>query len=162
MLVDVETIFMLHSKVKSLLDAGLEEDNSLFLIDFIVGTDNKIKVVIDGDHGVTVTDCIKISRAIEHNLDREEEDFALEVASAGASSPLVLPRQYKKNIGRKLEVQTATATYEGSLSAVEEWYIVLEWKAREPKPIGKGKVTVQKRQEINFSEINKAKVVLKF
>ncbi|MGK0495261.1 MAG: ribosome maturation factor RimP [Maribacter sp.] len=162
MLVDVETIFMLHSKVKSLLDAGLEEDDSLFLIDFIVGTDNKIKVVIDGDHGVTVTDCIKISRAIEHNLDREEEDFALEVASAGASSPLVLPRQYKKNIGRKLEVQTATATYEGSLSAVEEWYIVLEWKAREPKPIGKGKVTVQKRQEINFSEINKAKVVLKF
>jgi ribosome maturation factor RimP len=144
------------------LDAGLEEDDSLFLIDFIVGTDNKIKVVIDGDHGVTVTDCIKISRAIEHNLDREEEDFALEVASAGASSPLVLPRQYKKNIGRKLEVQTATATYEGSLSAVEEGYIVLEWKAREPKPIGKGKVTVQKRQEINFSEINKAKVVLKF
>jgi ribosome maturation factor RimP len=160
--VDVETIFMLQSKVKSLLDAGLEEDDSLFLIDFVVGTDNKIKVVIDGDHGVTVTDCIKISRAIEHNLDREEEDFALEVASAGASSPIILPRQYRKNIGRKLEVQTETTTYEGSLIAVEEGYIVLEWKAREPKPIGKGKVTVQKRQEINFSEINKAKVVLKF
>lgn len=160
--VDVETIFMLQSKVKSLLDAGLEEDDSLFLIDFVVGTDNKIKVVIDGDHGVTVTDCIKISRAIEHNLDREEEDFALEVASAGASSPIILPRQYRKNIGRKLEVQTETTTYEGSLTAVEEGHIVLEWKAREPKPIGKGKVTVQKRQEINFSEINKAKVVLKF
>ncbi|MFT6993940.1 MAG: ribosome maturation factor RimP [Maribacter sp.] len=153
---------MLQSKVRTLLDAGLEEDDSLFLIDFAVGTDNKIKVIIDGDHGVTVADCIKISRAIEHNLDREEEDFALEVASAGASSPLVLPRQYKKNIGRKLEVQTATATYEGSLTAVAEEHIVLEWKAREPKPIGKGKVTVQKRQEIDFSEINKAKVVLKF
>ncbi|WP_027078207.1 ribosome assembly cofactor RimP [Maribacter antarcticus] len=153
---------MLQSKVKSLLDAGLEEDDSLFLIDFVVGTDNKIKVVIDGDNGVTVTDCIKISRAIEHNLDREEEDFALEVASAGASSPIILPRQYRKNIGRKLEVQTETTTYEGSLIAVEEGHIVLEWKAREPKPIGKGKVTVQKRQEINFSEINKAKVVLKF
>jgi ribosome maturation factor RimP len=153
---------MLQNKVRELLDAGLEEDTSLFLIDFSVGTDNKIKVVIDGDNGVTVADCIKISRAIEHNLDREEEDFALEVASAGAASPLVLPRQYKKNIGRKLEVQTASTTYEGSLTAVLEEHIVLEWKAREPKPIGKGKVTVQKRQEIDFAEINKAKVILKF
>lgn len=153
---------MLQSKVKALLDAGLETDDSLFLIDFSIGTDNKIKVVIDGDHGVTVADCIKISRAIEHNLDRDEEDFALEVASSGAASPLVVPRQYKKNIGRKLEVETLTGAYEGNLTAVEDKYIVLEWKAREPKPIGKGKVTVQKRQEINFSDIRKAKVVLKF
>ncbi|MFD0796446.1 ribosome assembly cofactor RimP [Maribacter chungangensis] len=153
---------MLQSKVKELLDAGLEADDSLFLIDFSIGSDNKIKVVIDGDHGVTVADCIKISRAIEHNLDREEEDFSLEVASSGAASPIVLPRQYKKNIGRKLEVETLTASYEGNLTAVEEEHIVLEWKAREPKPIGKGKVTVQKRQEIDFSDIRKAKVVLKF
>lgn len=153
---------MLQNKVRALLDAGLEEDETLFLIDFTIGSDNRIKVVIDGDHGVTVADCIKISRAIEHNLDREEEDFALEVASAGAAAPIVMPRQYKKNIGRKLEVETLTTTYEGNLTAVEENYIVLEWKAREPKPIGKGKVTVQKREEIGFSDIRKAKVVLKF
>lgn len=153
---------MLQKEVKKLLDAGLEEDVSLFLIDFSVTTDNKIKVVIDGDNGVTVKDCIKISRAIEHNLDREEVDFALEVASAGATAPLVVSRQYKKNIGRKLEVETSEGVYEGNLTAVEEKHIVLEWKAREPKPIGKGKVTVQKRQEIDFSDIKKAKVVLKF
>lgn len=153
---------MLQKEVKKLLDAGLEEDTSLFLIDFSVTTDNKIKVVIDGDNGVTVKDCIKISRAIEHNLDREEVDFALEVASAGATAPLVVSRQYKKNVGRKLEVETLGGVYEGNLTAVEEEHIVLEWKAREPKPIGKGKVTVQKRQEIDFSDIKKAKVVLKF
>ena len=153
---------MLQKEVKKLLDAGLEEDTSLFLIDFSVTTDNKIKVVIDGDNGVTVKDCIKISRAIEHNLDREEVDFALEVASAGATAPLVVSRQYKKNIGRKLEVETLGGVYEGNLTTVEEEHIVLEWKAREPKPIGKGKVTVQKRQEIDFSDIKKAKVVLKF
>ena len=161
-MVGIESICMLQNKVRALLDAGLEEDETLFLIDFTIGSDNRIKVVIDGDHGVTVADCMKISRAIEHNLDREEEDFALEVASAGAAAPIVMPRQYKKNIGRKLEVETLTTTYEGSLTAVEEDYIVLEWKAREPKPIGKGKVTVQKREEIGFSDIRKAKVVLKF
>ena len=55
--------------------------------------------------GLPLKDCMKVSRAIEHNLDREEEDFSLEVASAGATSPLVLPRQYTKNIGRKLKVK---------------------------------------------------------
>lgn len=153
---------MLQKEVKKLLDAGLEADSSLFLIDFSVTTDNKIKVVIDGDNGVTVKDCVDISRAIEHNLDREEVDFALEVASAGATAPLVIPRQYNKNIGRKLEVETTEGVIEGDLTAVESGHIVLEWKAREPKPVGKGKVTVKKRQEINFSDIKKAKVVLKF
>lgn len=145
-----------------LLDQGLESDTSLFLIDFDITSDNKIRVVIDGDHGVTVEDCIKISRAIEHNLDREEVDFALEVTSAGATSPMVMPRQYKKNVGRKLEVQTLEGDIEGKLTEVAAEHIVLEWKAREPKPVGKGKVTVQKKKEIRFSDIIKAKVVLKF
>ncbi|PIB27337.1 ribosome assembly cofactor RimP [Maribacter sp. 4G9] len=153
---------MLKERVRELLEKGLEEDSTLFLIDFTVSPDNKIKVVIDGDHGVTVNDCIKISRAIEHNLDREEQDFSLEVASAGATAPMVMPRQYKKNIGRKLEVETFGSSYEGKLVQTNDEYIVLEWKAREPKPIGKGKVTVQKREEIPFSEIKKAKVILKF
>jgi ribosome maturation factor RimP len=153
---------MFKDQVETLLNDGLEEDGSLFLIDFTISADNKINVIIDGDNGVTVKDCIKISRAIEHNLDREDQDFSLEVASAGASSPLVLPRQYKKNIGRKLAVKSGDEIFEGNLTEVTEENIVLEWKAREPKPIGKGKVTVQKRKEIDFSEIKEAKVILKF
>jgi ribosome maturation factor RimP len=153
---------MLKEKVKELLEQGLEEDPSLFLIDFTMGADNSIHVVIDGDHGVTVSDCMRISRAIEHNLDRDEYDFSLEVASAGASAPLVMPRQYLKNVGRKLEVQIKDQKLEGNLTSVNDDSIILEWKAREPKPIGKGKVTVQKKEEINFSDIIKAKVVLKF
>lgn len=153
---------MLKEKVKTLLDTALAKDESLFLIDFSVGSDNKIKVVLDGDKGVNLEDCIAISRAIEHNLDREEEDFSLEVTSAGATSPLVIPRQYKKNLGRKIKVKTSNGEIEGNLVAATDEAITLEWKAREPKPIGKGKHTVQKKQEIAFSEINEAKVVLKF
>ena len=153
---------MLKDKVKELLDGALKEDESLFLIDFSIKGGNKITVVLDGDQGVTVQDCMRVSRAIEHNLDREEEDFSLEVASAGAASPLVLPRQFKKNIGRKIQVDTLEDSFEGNLTSATDETIVLEWKAREPKPIGKGKVTVQKRKEIDFSDIREAKVVLKF
>ena len=153
---------MLKTRVKELLNAGLEEDESLFLIDFSISSDNKINVIIDGDLGVTVKDCIKISRAIEHNLDREEEDFSLEVASAGATAELVMPRQYAKNVGRKLVVVTNEGEIEGDLTYADQDGIVLEWKAREPKPLGKGKVTVDKKKELAFSEIRKAKVKLKF
>ncbi len=153
---------MLKEKVESLLGKALEEHPSLFLIDFTIGGDNTIKVVLDGDKGVTLQDCMDVSRAIEHNLDREEEDFSLEVASAGATSPLKMPRQYTKNIGRKLKVRTDSGEFEGTLVQATENNITLEWKAREPKPVGKGKVTVQKKRDIPFSEIQEAKVILKF
>jgi ribosome maturation factor RimP len=153
---------MFKDKVTELLNKALEKNESLFLIDFTIDSGNKIRVILDGDEGVNLSDCMAVSRAIEHNLDREEEDFSLEVTSAGATSPLELPRQYKKNIGRKLEVKTSENIFEGNLTAATEESITLEWKAREPKPIGKGKHTVQRKEEIVFSDIKEAKVVLKF
>ena len=153
---------MFKEKVAKLLDKALEENESIFLIDFSISPSNKIKITLDGDHGVTLQDCINFSRAIEHNLDREEEDFSLEVESAGAASPIVLPRQYNKNIGRTLEVKTLEDKIEGKLTAATAETITLEWKAREPKPVGKGKVTVQKKQEIAISDVQEAKVVIKF
>lgn len=149
-------------QVKELLEKGLEEHPSLFLIDFSISSDFKISVVIDGDNGVTLQDCIDVSRSIEHNLDREEQDFSLEVASAGATSPLVLPRQYKKNVGRTVEVLTDTEKYEGKLIEASGDSIVLEWKSREPKKIGKGKETVVKTAEIPYLSIKKAVVVISF
>lgn len=150
------------NKVKALLEQGLSEHPSLFLIDFTLSSDFKISVTIDGDNGVSLQDCIDVSRAIEHNLDREEQDFSLEVASAGAASPLQQPRQYKKNIGRKLEVTTENNKIEALLTGATDTSITLEWKAREPKAIGKGKETVEKKAEIPYSEIKKAVVVISF
>ena len=104
-----------------------------------------------------------VSRAIEHNLDREDLDFSLEVSSAGANTPLIKERQYKKHIGRTLKLVTFDEQkYEAVLTATEEKHIVLEWKAREPKPIGKGKVTVQKRATIAYQDIEKAQIKLVF
>ena len=154
---------MFKSIVKELLDKSLEERKDLFLIDFDVLEGNSIRVVIDGDNGVLVKDCMYISRAIEHNLDREEYDFSLEVTSTGATTPLSIKRQYKKNIGRIITVKAVeNQTFEAKLVEADDSGITLEWKTREPKPIGKGKVTVQKEAKLPYSDIIEAKVKIKF
>ncbi|MEL4308803.1 ribosome assembly cofactor RimP [Joostella sp. CR20] len=153
---------MLKERVKALLNEVFEEHQSLFLIDFSMTPDNKIKVIIDGDNGVTLKDCIAVSRHVEHNLDRDEYDFALEVTSPGATEPVINNRQYTKNIGRKFQVKTAEDKLEGELTAVTETGIQLSWKAREPKPVGKGKVTVKYEKEIPFEDIVEAKVMITF
>ncbi len=149
-------------KVVGLLNQGLSEKPSVFLIDLTITESMKIIVTLDGDQGVTLQDCIDISRAIEHNLDREEQDFSLEVASAGVSTPLKLVRQYKKNIGRTLKVKTTTDSLEAVLADANEDFITLTWTAREPKKIGKGKETVEKKIELPYAEIKEAIVTITF
>lgn len=154
---------MFKETVKKLLDEGLKQREDLFLIDLEVLSDNTIKVIIDGDAGVLVEDCMFISRAIEHNLDREDQDFSLEVASVGAATPFTHQRQYKKNIGRILSVKTKdNQKFEATLANADENAIELEWKTREPKPVGKGKVTVKKHAKIEYSNILEAQVIIKF
>lgn len=153
---------MLREKVENLLQEAFEENNSLFLIELNIDDANHISVVIDGDNGVSVNDCIAVSRKIEHNLDRDEEDFSLDVASAGVSRPLTMPRQYRKNIGRKLAVTTSEGKIEGELVKMEDDTITLQWKAREPKPVGKGKVTVEKEAVLPLEDIKEAKVIITF
>lgn len=152
----------LKHEVEALLGQALESRPDLFPVSLKVGADLSIRIVLDGDSGVSLQDCMEVSRAVEHALDREEFDFSLEVSSAGATSPLELPRQYRKNIGRTLEVKTAEAQVKGTLQEVGDDGITLGWKAREPKPVGKGKHTVKKEAHIRFSDIEKANVVLKF
>ncbi|HET8854815.1 MAG TPA: ribosome assembly cofactor RimP [Salinimicrobium sp.] len=154
---------MLREKVENLLREAFEENNSLFLIELKIDENNHIFVVVDGDEGVTVNDCIAVSRKIEHNLDREQQDFSLEVTSAGVSRPLELPRQFSKNIGRTLSVATVSGKkLEGELLKFEDNSIILQWKAREPKPVGKGKVTVTKEAVLPLEEIAEAKVKITF
>jgi ribosome maturation factor RimP len=149
-------------KVFGLVADGLIEKPSIFLIDLTISDAFKISVFLDGDNGVLLQDCIDVSRAIENNLDREEQDFSLEVASVGVGSPLKTVRQYKKNIGRTLIVKLATETIEAELVEANDNFIILSWKAREPKKLGKGKETVQKREQIPYTEIKEAIVTVTF
>lgn len=149
-------------KVNSLLTEVLIQKPSVFLIDLTITDSFKIIVNIDGDNGIDLQDCIDISRAIENNLDREEQDFSLEVASVGVGSPLRMVRQYKKNVGRTLIVKLATETIEAELVEANDNFIILSWKTREQKKLGKGKETVQKKQEIYYKEIKEAIVTVTF
>ena len=97
---------MFKEEVEELLNKALIKREDLFLLNFTIGADNSIKIVLDGDKGISLNDCMEVSRAIEHHLDREINDFSLEVTSAGATAPLELPRQYKMNNGRSLEIMT--------------------------------------------------------
>lgn len=148
--------------VRKLVDEAISENETLFLIELNFLPNNKIKVIVDGDEGIPLSECVRVSRHVEHNLDREEEDFSLEVTSPDITQPLTVERQYKKNINRILKVKTDEGDVQGTLVNVDENGISLEWKTREPKPIGKGKVTVQKNATIAYKDIIEAKVKIVF
>ena len=162
MLPSFYTTMAFREKILELLEEGLKEKPSLFLVDLTITEAFKVIITLDGDNGVNLQDCIDISRAVDNNLDREEQDYALEVASAGVSTPLKLVRQYKKNIGRTLKVKTTIETIEAKLENVTDENITLTWTAREPKKIGKGKETIEHKREIPYSEIKEAIVTIIF
>ncbi|MFY1045264.1 ribosome assembly cofactor RimP [Chryseobacterium sp. GP-SGM7] len=152
-----------RKNIETLLNDFLQTREDLFLIDLKFSAGDDITVILDGDHGVTVQDCLDASRAIEFNMDREEHDFSLQVMSAGLSEPLSMPRQFQKNIGREIEILLAdSSTIEGELAKADEEKITLVLRYRKPKEVGKGKVDVEEEKEISYSEIKKALVVLKF
>ena len=151
----------LRLKLENLLSEILDENPSLFLIELNIGIDNSINIILDGDNGVTLNDCIKISRFIEHQLDRDDEDFSLEVTSSGVGNPLKNSRQFLKNIGRKLKVELLNgSSLQGLLDAADDFGFTLKWKQREPKPIGKGKITVEKIEKLSYNEVIKTIVLV--
>ncbi|MDY4789387.1 MAG: ribosome assembly cofactor RimP [Bacteroidales bacterium] len=143
-------------KVQSVVNQELE-GTDLFLVDLKIGKDNKISVFIDGDNGVTIQNCIDLSRKIESNFDREVEDFELSVFSSGVGEPLKLNRQYKKNIGRNIEVITNEEGEKivGELLMVDEEKIVVKVQPKKKKdPI------VEK--EILIDNIKESKIIILF
>lgn len=149
-------------EIQKLIAASFETRPSFFLVDLQVSVDNRINIILDGDQPVSIDDCIEISREIEGKLDLTGLDFSLEVSSAGIGSPLKFPRQYIKNIGRKLKVKTGGNQIEAELVNATDEHIELHWSQREPKPVGKGKHTVQKTAVIEYKDIEEAKVMITF
>ncbi|MDR3272457.1 MAG: ribosome assembly cofactor RimP [Flavobacteriaceae bacterium] len=151
-----------EEKIKLLLRDFFDARPDLFLISCKISPDNKIEIVIDGDEHVSIQDCLDCSRAVENHLDRDEEDFELSVLSAGLSSPLQIPRQYRKNIGEELEVTLAEKKISGTLTEADDESISLEWTERRPKAVGKGKETVELKEKILYNDIKKAIIIIKF
>lgn len=153
-------------KIWDLAEERIEEHNpKLYIVEINIGSGNKILVEIDNEEGgVSIEDCIKVSRNIEHNLDREIEDFALEVSSAGLTKPFRVLKQYKKNIGKTVTVSALEhgKNIEGILQTVSDKGIVLEQTSKQKLEGKKKKVLVTENFEFNFEDIKETKLVITF
>lgn len=134
-----------------------------FLVDVKVLAGNKIEVYIDAPQHIAIADCVALSRHIEGNLDREKEDFELQVSSPGATESFKVLHQYKKYIGTKVKVVTKEgAKHEGILKSADENEFVIEETRREKKPVGKGNHTVVENITLTYNQIKETKSVLPF
>ena len=140
------------------------EGSDLFLVEVVVKTGNNIQVMVDSMEGASIDACIKISRFLNNSIDREEEDFSLEVSSPGLGSPFRVKQQYAKNIGRDIEVVLNDGLKKrGKLLSIADDLIVLETLQKDSSK-GKHKKakSVPIKIEIDLKEIKTTKAVIFF
>lgn len=151
----------LEDQIKRIAEEKLT-DPALFIVDAIVSAKKgpkKVLIIVDGDNGVNIDECATISREVSQTLDESgvfDEAYTLEVSTPGLDQPLKLKRQYVKNIGRKLKVRLADKIEEGKLEAVTDETITLITET------GSGKKKETKNINIDFSQIEKAFVLVSF
>lgn len=141
-----------------------ELDNGTYLVDVTVSSTNQILVEIDNiNRGASIEDCIKVSRNIEHNLDREVEDFELQVTTPGLSKPFKVEQQYIKNIGKNVKVIfEKMGSIEGKLLEVNKDSIVIETSIKEKVEGKKKKEIVVKQHKIEKENIKETKIIISF
>ena len=147
--------------VKQKINEVLAEHPTHFLVEIRIKPTNNFKVFIDADEGVNLAVLIEYNRKlykfIEENSLYPDGDFSLEVSSPGLDEPLKLNRQYKKNIGRFVDVLLNDSTKkEGKLIEATEDGIIIEYE------LGKGKKKEIKQETILFTDIKHTKIQIKF
>ena len=151
--------------IKKLVDAKIV-DGSNFIVDISVKPGNKITILLDNDKGVSISDCVIMSRHVEFNLDRESEDFELNVMSPGLTEPFKTLRQYQKYIEKQVDVVTKeNKKLSGKLLSVNEEGILLETKninQKGPKSKEKTEKSVLNNINLTFNQIKETKVVISF
>ncbi len=147
-----------EKKVAELAESHLA-GSEVFLVEVQVRTGNRITVFIDGDHRVTVDDCRNLNLFLNEAMDRDREDFDLTVSSSGADRPLKLPRQYRKNTGRMLEIVTGDGKkFTATLVSAGEESLLLQ-----AVPVKKQKTNPDIQPvSLRFDEIKSAKEVITF
>lgn len=139
------------------------EGTDFFIVDIDISTANKISVEMDGDNGFPISECINFSRQIEGNLDREVEDFSLEVSSPGLNKPFRLTRQYLKNLNKTVLVKSAEGVdVKGLLTYADDTKISVQTSRKERLEKKKKKVEIVEDIEILRENILETKLVIEF
>lgn len=146
----------------SLIESHFEGSDK-FIVDIKVLAGNKIEVYIDAPKHIVIADCVELSRFIEGHLDREKEDFELQVSSPGATESFKVLDQYRKYKDTKVKVVTKDGKkYEGVLKEANDDTFVIEETRREKKTVGKGNQTVIENITIAYNNVKETKSVLPF
>jgi ribosome maturation factor RimP len=154
-----------RKEIEHLVEERIQElDNGLYVVEMTISSTNVIRIEIDKiNGGVTVSDCVSVSRNVEHNLDREKADFELHVSSAGLDKPFRHINQYIKNVGRTINVKTKDGrTIEGEIVKVADEKIILSAEEMQLLEGKKKKEKVEVIYEIMLTEIKEANIVISF
>ena len=148
-------------KVEQIVNEWLTKTD-YFLVDLTVSADDRIVVVIDHAEGVWIEDCAELSRYIESQLSREEEDYELEVGSAGLGQPFRVKQQYDIHVGKAIETQTRDGKkWQGILTKVdEETFTVLTTQKIKPEGAKRPK-QVEAEKEFRYDEVVLTKYLIK-
>ncbi len=150
-----------EDRVIELINAKIADREDLFLVGVKMHSSGKLEVLVDGDQGISIQDCAAISRHVGFHLEEEElihHAYRLEVSSPGVDAPLTSVRQYRKNIGRNVQLKLHDGRIrEGALREVTDTGITIEEKIKE-----KGKKAVVQQNTVPFDDIITTKVLISF
>ncbi len=131
-----------------------------YIVDIKIDTNNKINVLVDGKEGFTINDCVKISRAIEGSLDREKEDFELQVSTPGLDMPLKVNQQYEKNLNKEVEVKMSDGNkIVGKMTEITNETITVEYTKKEKVEGHKKKQTIEYKDVFKKDEVETRLVI---
>ena len=151
----------IEKRVRELVEEKISDKPNLFIVDVKMHSNGKLVILVDGEKGIGIADCAQISRHVGFHLEEEnvlEDAYNLEVSSPGIDAPLVLPRQYVKNIGRQLAIKLADGSKkEGKLTGITEDAVIIEEVNKE-----KGKKAETIEVVVPFSQITETKVLISF
>ncbi len=151
-----------EKKVREIVEEYLQ-GTPYFLVEVTVGTDNVIVVEVDSEESVPIDFCVELSRHIESLLDRDVEDYELEVGSAGLTSPFKVLRQYKKHEGEEVEVQIEKGPkYVGTLTNITDDAFGLEIRKMVKKEGAKKKVEEMETLSIPYNQVKYTKCTITF
>jgi ribosome maturation factor RimP len=151
-----------NKDIQDIIESFIEEKNA-FIVEIKISSSNKINIEIDSNDGFSITDCVEVSRLIESKLDRDKDDFELEVASAGLSEPFKVIQQYRKNLGEEVETLTNEGIkIKGILSSVTDDGFEIEELKMVKVEGKKKKQNVVEKHSFLFDQVKATKIVIKF
>src|SRR5690606_19579147 len=154
-------IMQVENRVIELVEEKIADRSDLFIVSVRFLNNGVLEILLDGDNGIAIEDCVQVSRHVGYHLEEEnviDRAYRLEVSSPGVDSPLLLGRQYQKNVGRDVKVKLLDgAKKEGQLLSVTNSTISIEEKVKE-----KGKKAVVIQTEIPIDKIKETKVLISF